>query len=396
VNNSITKKECLCLNTIHNLDCLEGIKQLPSNFVDCCVTSPPYWGLRDYGIEPCVWGGDSDCQHIFDLNEIQTGRSHWNSGGKVIPYEERKIRNGAKREFGFCHKCGAWCGSLGLEPTFDLFIENLCDIFDEVKRILKNEGTCWVNLGDTYSGSCQGASKNTRERIENKKTENLGSSLTYLKKYGHTLTGKPPSAKTSVPNKSLCMIPFRFAIEMVDRGWILRNTIIWHKPNCMPASVKDRFTVDFEYLFFFVKSKKYWFERQYEPHITGRGVKFNLRVRDVKRGYSTKSGQYRATAKEIEQYHGQQINYGSQGRNKRCVWRIVTQPFSGAHFAVYPERLIETPIKAGCPEKGVVLDPFMGSGTTAVVARKLGRNFIGFEKNPDYCKISNKRMLDLK
>lgn len=328
-------------------DALNVLTRLPSDSIDCVVTSPPYWSLRDYGIEPQVWGGDPNCQHNFNLKEIQTGQCHWNSGGEVIPYGERKIRNGAKRELGFCLKCGAWKGSLGLEPTFDLFIKHLCDIFDEVKRVLKKEGTCWVNLGDTYSGSCQGAGKNTKERVEGKRTENLGSSKNYLMKYGHALTTKPPSSKTSIPNKCLCLIPFRFAIEMVNRGWILRNVIIWRKPNCMPSSVKDRFTVDFEYLLFFVKNKKYWFEAQYEDSKTIY-EKFNVRVRD----YSKKKiqcPQFKATPFEVEQYHGRNIEYGNK-KNKRCIWTITTKPFKEAHFAVFPPQLVETPIRAGCPE----------------------------------------------
>lgn len=182
-----------------------------------------------------------------------------------------------------------------------------------------------------------------------------------------------------------------FAIEMVNRGWILRNTIIWHKPNCMPSSVKDRFTVDFEYIFFFSKNKKYWFETQYEASKTNSSASFNLRVRDVKRGYAGKSSQYKASEKEVEQYQGQNIKYGKQ-RNKRAVWRICPKPFKEAHFAVYPEELCETPIKAGCPKEGIVLDPFFGAGTTGLVALKQGKKFIGIELNPEYIKIAEARI----
>lgn len=250
-----------------------------------------------------------------------------------------------------------------------------------------------------------------------------------------------------------------------DNRWILRNVIIWHKPNVMPSSVKDRFTVDFEPVFFFTKSKKYWFETQYEPYEgplnRWGGDKFNLRVRDARR----KEGQpqYRATDQEIENYKNYQGIVRDQremrpnlGRNKRCVWKVPTHPFPEAHFATFPEKLIEPMIKAGCPEfickkcgrakekifergefiqtggsrkkdtpgisekaklegtgyhqpklagytdcgcdhsdgwdKGMVLDPFMGSGTTAVVAQKLGRNYIGIELNPEYIEIAEGRL----
>ncbi|KKL24858.1 hypothetical protein LCGC14_2411090, partial [marine sediment metagenome] len=187
-------------------------------------------------------------------------------------------------------------------------------------------------------------------------------------------------------------------IEMVNRGWILRNTIVWHKPNCMPSSVKDRFTVDFEYVFFFVKNKKYWFETQYEPHQTQENRPDGI-VREREFGYDTKYPEVRGfkTKPNIEQpqtpqKHGQDINYGEQGRNKRCVWKISPRPFKEAHFAVYPEELCETPIKAGCPEGGIVLDPFFGAGTTGLVALKQNKKFIGIELNPEYIEIAKKRL----
>jgi len=180
-----------------------------------------------------------------------------------------------------------------------------------------------------------------------------------------------------IPQKCLCQIPQRFSIEMCNRGWILRNTLIWHKPNCMPSSVKDRFTVDFEYVFFFVKNKKYWFERQIEPSEPWNSAKgFNVE------GQRKRQGSNNTYGKDLVQ----------SGRNKRAVWKITTKPFKSAHFAVFPEELIETPIKAGCPEKGIVLDPFIGSGTVAVVAQKLNRQWVGIELNSEYIKIAEKRI----
>jgi len=177
-------------------DSLSVLKTLPSESINCCVTSPPYWALRDYGVD----------------------------------------------------------GQLGLEPTFQEYINKLCNIFDEVKRVLRKDGTCWVNIGDTYwgGGNNRGSSE---ENLSAKQFSNRGARGQCSRDWDKSF--KP---------KCLIQIPARFSIEMCNRGWILRNTIIWHKPNCMPSSVKDRFTVDFEYIFFFVKSKKYWFETQKEPH----------------------------------------------------------------------------------------------------------------------------------
>jgi len=355
-------------NTILNGDSLTQLKELPSESINCVMTSPPYWALRDYGTK----------------------------------------------------------GQLGLEPTFDEYINKLCDIFDEVKRVLRDNGTCWVNIGDTYFA------KRTSDGEVNKINPN--------QKSGHPIK----VIEQGIQSKSLVMIPFRFAIEMVNRGWILRNTIIWHKRNCMPSSVKDRFTVDFEYLFFFSKNKKYYFETQREPHKRPEFMKHNIKPRknDSNKQYAKHS-------------HGP-ADYHPDGRNKRTVWTINPKPFKEAHFAVYPEELCETPIKAGCPEfvcnkcgnlkihniekevihnrindredanvrpdnyqrppnnwkqrevlkdewkptcscnagftGGIVLDPFFGAGTTGLVALKQNKKFIGIELNPEYIKIAEERL----
>jgi DNA modification methylase len=208
------------LNKIYNMDVREGLKLLDDESIDCCISSPPYWSLRDYGIIGLIWDGDPECDHIW------TDHLSFNW----------------LKEPPFCVKCGAWYGVLGLEPNFEMFIKHLCDIYDGVYRVLKKTGTCWVNLGDTYGGSGVQTKWNCKE-----------SAKTPTKKY-----------KQNYASKCLFMIPQRFAIEMINRGWILRNVIIWHKPNPMPSSAKDRFTVDFEYVYFFVKNKKYWFEQQRE------------------------------------------------------------------------------------------------------------------------------------
>jgi len=183
-------------------------------------------------------------------------------------------------------------------------------------------------------------------------------------------------------DKCLCMIPFRFAVEMVNRGWILRNTIIWWKPSCMPSSAKDRFTVDFEYVFFFVKNKKYWFEQQTEQAVTDLPV--------VRKPRSEPDN--RLIKAQLDKDPWGSMGYTNGNRNKRTVWTINTKPYKEAHFATFPEKLVEPMIKAGCPESGIVLDIFAGAGTTGLVAKKLNRDFIGIELNPEYIEIANKRI----
>jgi len=200
--------------------------------------------------------------------------------------------------------------------------------------------------------------------------------------------------KTNLPNKCLIQILNRFSIAMTDRQWILRNEIIWKKPNCIPSSAKDRFTVDFEKLFFFVKSRKYYFKQQFEPHLTHEN-RPNGVVRNREYGYNSKSNAISKKKYALRNKRGGNKNpdyRNPKGRNKRCVWSISTKPYVGAHSAVYPPELIETPIRAGCPPNGIVLDPFIGAGTTGLVARGLGRNYIGIELNPSYIETANNRL----
>ena len=303
------------LNRLYNEPCRETMKRMDDNSINLVMTSPPYWALRDYG----------------------TGKDQ-----------------------------------LGLEPTFDLYIQHLCDIFDEVKRVLRDDGTIWINIGDSYGQNWRGGTEDTKDD--------------YAKKHGNRNWKKEwgkEKINTGVPPKSLVMTPFRFAIEMVNRGWILRNTIIWHKRNCMPSSAKDRFTVDYEYLFFFSKKKKYYFEQQFDKHQSPP----DQIERQKRTDNDSKYGQFIGGGS-----HSGGVGFGIQGRNKRTVWTINPKPFSEAHFAVYPEELCETPIKAGCPEGGIVYDPFFGSGTTGLVAHRLNRKFIGSEISKEYCKIAEKRL----
>lgn len=395
---------------------MDVLKKFPDQCVDMVVTSPPYWGLRDYGIEPVIWDGKEDCEH--EWSEVIKYASHGTGFGD----NKKMVSLNKPTKSDYCQKCGAWKGSLGLEPDFRLYIKHLCDIFDEIKRVLKDSGTIWVNLGDGYSG---GATMSMQQRLLTEAGKDT--KLTKLNR---------PHIKTNLLSKCLIGIPERFKIEMVDnRGWIHRNTIIWFKPNPMPSSAKDRFTVDFEYLYLFSKKHKYYFEQQFEVH------------QSKPHPYSNEK--YFNIGKTSRAYKKEGI-YGEIGRNKRCVWKIPTKPYPEAHFATYPPKLIETPIKAGCPKiicvkcglprekiynkimkdyvkrddcstkqyakshhndqiekqyngysdcgcstdfkPGIVLDPFIGSGTTGIVAKKLGRDFCGIELNPEYIKLVWKRI----
>lgn len=359
------------INKIHNMDCVEGLKQLPDKSVDMVITSPPYFNLRNYGT----------------------------------------------------------VGEIGSEAECDDYINNLIVVFTEVYRVLKDEGSCWINLDDVYS------------------------------------------------KQSLMCIPDRFKIKMVENGWVCRNEIIWQKPNAMPSSAKNRFNNDYEKLFFFTKRNKYFFETQYEPFKSA----IPKKKREIERQSKYQSAEQEASVRQgMNKTRGEKLvmlrkNLPSQetfveflrsrttidticenselskskiehwfrrdktgfaypsaedwnaikwlvddfseafreidnqlnditvetddilknadkGRIKRAVWSINTKPFKGCHYAPYPEQLIETPIKACSPVNGIVLDPFMGSGTTAVVSKKLGRNYIGFELSKEFCGIANERI----
>ncbi|MCA1626225.1 MAG: site-specific DNA-methyltransferase [Acidobacteria bacterium] len=303
------------INKVTCGDALKILKKLPDESVDSVVTSPPYYALRDYGVK----------------------------------------------------------GQIGLEREFAEYLEKLIEIFDEAKRVLKNSGTCWSVVGDSYGGSgVAGVMINRNNTDNNKSARPLG--LTHSKgRYA----------------KCLLQIPARFAIRMIERGWILRNEIIWHKPNCLPQSMKDRFTMNFEKVFFFTKSSKYFFNQQFESPKNPERLKKRYFNPDNPHKWWNTDKNLPVNSKAMERSRSKVLQ---TGRNKRSVWTIGTVNFSGQHFAVYPPKLIETPIKAGCPAGGIVLDPFTGSGTTAIVAKESGRKFIGIELNPKYVKIAKNRI----
>lgn len=458
------------LNQVLQGNALDVLKQLPDNSIDCLVTSSPYYALRTYGTPPQIWQPKPNefthdfatCEHAFVKTDTTL---HSGRGGKSQKFSEQEPVKDTPISYAFCAKCGAWRGELGQEPNPDLFLDHLLLIFAQVKRVLKPTGTCWVNLADTYSGS-GGAGGDYNE--------------------GGIKEGQPrykQARKQRIPRKSLMNVPKKFAIRMVeDLGFILRNDIIWHKPNVLPQSAKDKFTPDFEYVFFFVKSEKYYFETQYEPlsdatlkeiqkAYTGQATKdydaaSAQNPSDTKRRILKKFapiGGVKKAGGDNATYSGNEYVPNLQlGRQKRTVWRISTKPFKGAHFAVYPKDLIRPMLQAGCPAQvcnkcgamsrttyeetrvntrpgidvlkdksgtdadpnkelhkgdlskyrqkiirtptsvatcncnagfhaGVVLDPFIGSGTARLVAQELGLDFIGIELKPEYAEMARTR-----
>ena len=287
------------------------IKTLDDKSIDCVMTSPPYWGLRDYGHPD----------------------------------------------------------QLGQEETPEEFINKLVSFFDDVKEKLKDEGTCWINLGDSYSNS--GGSGN--------KPENH-------KQFGKIInqgTSQKPKRVKNLPSKCTCMIPERFAWQMIEHGWILRNKIIWHKPNHMPEPVIDRFTKSYEDVFFFVKQGKYNFDLDAvrEPHKVG-GTRY---CKNDGKSIMHQEGRKNSGIDYI-------MESNPLGKNPGDVWEINTKPYPGSHFAVFPIELVKKPILSGCPENGWTLDPFGGSGTVAEFCSQNNRNSITFELNEDYKKLIEKRL----
>lgn len=358
--------------TIYNMDILQGLAKLPDESIDCIVTSPPYYGLRAYPNSESIWDGWLQAAGV-ECNEHDFSIKHHKRRGGGDPVESTQVGNNKEiLHFAYdsntCWKCGAWKGQLGLEPDYNLYLDHLLQITSELKRVLKSSGSFWFNIGDTYAGSGngfggEGDPKNPEAR-----------------------TGQTEPRKSEIPDKSLMMIPVRMALLMVDKqDWILRNDIIWNKPNAMPSSADDRFTNDYEHVFFFVKNKQYYFKQQLEkytkPMNRWGGEKLKA---DGTSTWDKGTGQ--------DTYRERDMRPNPEGRNKRAVWSINTEPYSEAHFACYPRELVEQCLKAGCPEGGIVLDPFAGSGTTLQVAKAMGMGSIGIEISPAYCEIIKKRL----
>jgi site-specific DNA-methyltransferase (adenine-specific) len=375
------------VNLIYQENCLDTMARMPDNFIDCLVTSPPYYGLRSYGTEPQIWGGNQNCDHIwgdalpYAKQDNRTLEEKIAQGANVGSNQKFNNENTTATSGQFC-QCGAWLGELGLEPTFQLYISHLLDVFREVRRVLKPTGTVWVNLGDSYNGSKVG-------NTEIYKHPNLANDTNHRKEL-----------QSSLRVKSLMNIPHRFAIAMTDElQFIQRNDIIWHKPACMPASAKDRFTVDFENIFFFTKEPKYYFEQQFELATTLNGYKYEQgtykeQLESAKQQGVGFDGPTRTHIGQTR-INGKAPTYAPStetGRNMRTTWTVNFEPSGNEHYASYPTKLVEIPIRAGSPVGGLVYDCFGGTATTAVVAHKLKRRWICSELQPKYAKIANERL----
>lgn len=319
--------------TIRHGDCREVLRTLPAASVHCCVTSPPYFGLRDYDV----------------------------------------------------------AGQIGLEQTPAQYVAELVKVFGEVWRVLRDDGTLWVNLGDSYANDSKWGGSSGGKHAK--------------ALHGNSSVGRS-KVTTGLKPKELIGIPWMVAFALRAEGWCLRQDIVWHKPNPMPESVKDRCTRSHEYIFMFAKSSRYHYDADaiaedaiyaglanqddsgFKNPRSFKGThRAGYRSSDKQRGHSRRHAGFNARWDKMEK-----AQQGSGKRNKRSVWSVATRPFAEAHFATFPPDLIEPAILAGCPEGGMVLDPFGGAGTTGLVADRLGRDAILIELNPDYAAIAERRL----
>ena len=352
-------------------NCLDVLSTLPESSVQCCVTSPPYWGLRDYGT--AKWeGGDAKCDHQGKPMRTKAQINANCSDG-------RDFKNATAKQFykNICGKCGATRidNQFGLEETPVAYVENMVAVFREVRRVLRDDGTLWLNLGDSYSGVAGSSMDKERSKTINFAT-----------------LPKRKDLEGGLKHKDLAGIPWRVAFALQADGWWLRQDIIWAKPNPMPESVTDRCTKSHEYIFLLTKSARYYFDAEAikEKSITTVNRK-TLTTNEYKAGKTPDE----VTGKKTNR-GGKSLAYaypnGIPFRNKRSVWAVTTKPFKGAHFATFPLDLIEPCILAGSAPNTLVLDPFNGAGTTGVVAVQHGRRYIGIELNPEYLEMSRKRI----
>lgn len=432
------------MNKLIISDALSGLKQVEDKSVQMCVTSPPYWNLRDYQTTPLIWGGDSNCNHIWGETKIKKQtpqRDHDSNGNFGNTRGEESFREGCAFESDigrFCEKCDAWLGCLGSEPTPELYVEHLVEIFKEVKRVLRDDGTLWLNIGDSYAA-------NRTYQVSPTKWKNLKQ-------------GQSSKVPEGLQSKDLIGIPWRVAFALQADGWILRSDIVWEKRNPMPESVKDRPTNSYEHVFLFAKNRDYF----YDSYAVREPAQDSSKERN-KYKWNSKQRTHSPNEKRGEDNREAGKLFDGETRNLRNVWSLAAEPYKGAHFAVFPSKLIEPCIKAGTSERGccsicgapygriiskgelrddpqrknrknkptqfnkdendyleggtlgkvcdistvgwkpncnckgnvvpcIVLDPFAGSGTTGEVALRLGREYLLIELNPDYEKLIKERL----
>ena len=425
----------------------EVLGRLPDESIHCVVTSPPYWGLRDYGLPPVLWGGSPSCSHEWD--SVIPGNS---KGGTGTPNSRKEVGAGyarGERRGQFCLSCDAWLGQLGLEPTAELFVQHIAGVFDQVRRVLRSDGTLWLNLGDTFQGDSpvrRSSSEAFSNRWDPSQTRGRGGSRRSAARRGDL---KP---------KDLVGIPWRVAFELQRRGWWIRSDCVWAKPNPMPEAVRDRPTRAHDSVFLLTKSSRYFYDAYAvrEPLHESTLQRLRHHLPNPTDNRTSRSKHPEGDFRRFPMLR----NTSPSGRNLRTVWWIPTQPYRGAHFATFPEKLPELCIMAGTSERGacaecgtpwtrevraiggaigraqkleaplvsgrapvadapgwhdgsyrrvdlgfrkrcscettgtvpcLVLDPFAGSGTVLAVARRLGRRSIGVELNPDYVTLARRR-----
>lgn len=312
----------MLINTIYNESCMETLTRMPDNYLHSVITSPPYWQLRDYGYE------------------------------------------------------GQW----GLETTYTEYLENLWAMMDEIHRVLRNDGTVWVNLGDVYARGQRTNDGNVHSLFQN------GANPIPISKPNYNGL-----------NKTLLLLPHRFAIGCIERGWIVRNDCIWAKRNCMPESVTDRFSKKHEYFFFMVKSEKYYFDLDsIREKYKDSSIQRILQGRsDTSKHFVGNVGNENLSKPRANRKYSGEALVLPDGKNPGSVsdfWDIPTKGTSAKHYASYNDSLLLKPVLAGCPEGGIIYDPFIGTGSTAECALRSNRKFIGSEMSAEYCDIANKRL----
>lgn len=443
----------ILLDEIYQGDVIDILKTIPDNFVHCVVTSPPYWAQRDYGVPPRIWG-DTDCDHEFgDPIKVVKGGPQGSSKDTAGRSANKARAKMEEYEAGQSCRCGAWYGCLGLEPTPEMYVANIVEVFRDVRRVLRDDGTMWFNIGDSYNR--QDGTQNLHMSVAS--TRGGG------KKAGSVSYKLSQPKPSNIKEKELVGIPWMTAFALRADGWYLRSEIIWHKKNPQPESVRDRPTKSHEQIFLLTKKPHYYYDAEAikEPcseYTNPRGHGLNPKAK-------LRSGTNSRLRTRQNASFTQAISTGIMAmRNSRTVWSVGSRPYKGAHFAVFPPEIPERCIKAGTCEAGVcwscgtprkrivekvtmvdsgsaragnkvkgkglpadkvrkgrdlrdgpivltktrgwetlckcevenvrpvVLDPFTGSGTTCAVAAELGRSFIGIELNKEYCKLARKRL----
>lgn len=367
-------------------DC-RSMYELPDESIQMVVTSPPYWGLRKYsGQQDLIWG-DNHCEHEWETTPPRRSRgindvgSHPKQGQDAAAFDALPSHT--------CHLCGAWHGAYGLEPTVELYTQHTVEILREIRRVLRKDGVCFWNVGDSYAsgkGTCfnPGGGKGSFSGHGDRKDAGAypldRGNISMLRRSGL----KP---------KDLCLIPARVAIAAQEDGWWVRSDIIWYKSNPMPESVKDRPTESYEHILMLTKSARYYWDQEavreaYTKPLNRWGGRIFKADTEKRVSYREMQKIGMTSAFQV----GGDVRPNENGRNLRNIWSFPTVPYPDAHFAVFPERLPDLCIKAASKEGDVILDTFAGAGTSLKVAKNLNRHAIGYELSEEYCRLAVERI----